>query len=194
MGGYFVEEVRKIKTIVPQMTVTNWAGYGNQPANDGVEIISNSASDTGLCTIWGTNYSTGALTYETVTLTGTSAVSTTKITWGNIYGIFLGDAYGRKITRAAGTITVREASLNATITTLSAAAFQSGMACFLCEGEVVEFSNYSGNLYWNTLVAATALNSITEVGTVTVQVLCGKYLSLISDNTGAVVQLVVMEG
>jgi hypothetical protein len=176
------------------MTVTNWSAFGNQPTNDGVEVVSDSASDTGLCTIWGTDNSTGAIAYETIRLTGTSAVSTTKVTWGNVYGIFLGEADGKRITRAVGTITIRKATGNATIITVTAGNFQKGMAIFLCEGETVEFSSASGTLYWNTLVAATSTNSITESGVVDVSVLVDKYLYFISDNTGAVVQLTVLEG
>ena len=195
MGAYFLEELRKIKTIVPQMTVTNWSAYTNQPANDGVEVISDSASDVGRCTIWGTTYATGALTYETVTLTGTTVVNTSKTDWGNVYGIFLGESNGTKITRAVGTITVREKSADQAITTLTASEFQDGMVCFNCPGQIVQFSNYSGTLYWSTLItAATSLNAVTEVGVVNIPVLVDKYLSLISDNTGAVVQLIVMEG
>lgn len=195
MGAYFTEELRKIKTIVPQMTVTNWSGFNNQPTNDGLEIGSDSASDVGKCTIWGTTYATGALTYETITLTGTTYVATSKLTWGNVYGVFLGEANGKKITRAVGTITVREASANQAVTTVTAGNFQKGMACFNCQGQVVQFSNYSGTLYWSTLTeAVTSSTGVTEVGVVNVPVLVTKNLSLISDNTGAVVQLIVMGG
>jgi len=95
--------------------------FGNQPAGDGLEIISDSASDVQECTIYGTK--TGALTTvtsETVTLTGVSAKSTALLTWQNILGVVLSVA-------AVGTVTIREASGNATVTTITAAETSAGV-------------------------------------------------------------------
>jgi len=94
--------------------------FANQPANDGVEILSDSAEDVQPCTIYGTTYGTNKVVAEVKTLTGVSAVSTTKTDWGYILGVELSSA-------AVGTVTIREASGNATITTIAAAASSSGI-------------------------------------------------------------------
>ena len=87
--------------IIPMFDLLAWSGFTNQPTNDGVEVVSNNAGDTGKCTIFGTTNSTGAFAYETITLNGVTAVATTKTDWGNVYGVFLGDIYGQnKIGRA----------------------------------------------------------------------------------------------
>ncbi|MGE5436618.1 MAG: hypothetical protein ACM3O3_05270 [Syntrophothermus sp.] len=175
------------------LTLTNWSGFGNQPDDDGVEIVSNSASDTGECTIWGTDHDTGVLCYETVTLTGTTPVSTTKTDWGNIIGIFLGRETGKNITAAVGTITIREASGNATITTITAGVFHAGMLILRVPGKNIEIGNFSGNLWWHNFKTVTSSIGVKENGIVNVCVNTKEYISLISDNTGASVQVVVME-
>jgi hypothetical protein len=104
------------------VTAETGGNFGNQPAGDGVEIVSDNAGDVQICTIYGTI--TGALTTvtsETVTLTGTTFVPTDEVTWENILAIELGSA-------AVGTITIREASGDATITTISATGTDAGVA------------------------------------------------------------------
>lgn len=118
-GGYAA------KTLASQVTMVSaetGGGFANQPAGDGVEIVSASAADTTqTVTIYGTI--TGALTTvtsETVALTGTDAVSTDITTWQTILGVELSAA-------TAGNITVREASANQTITTITAASTSAGV-------------------------------------------------------------------
>lgn len=94
-------------------------GFANQPANDGIEVVSDSAADTGTVTIIGTTNGADTVVVETVTLTGTDAVSTTKTDWGIVLAI--------KADAHAGTITVREASGNATIKTLATGTNSSGV-------------------------------------------------------------------
>jgi hypothetical protein len=101
--------------IIPVEVFNKSATFTNQPANDGVEGISSSASDTQVCTIYGTvsGGNERVVVSEALTLTGTSQASTTRTNWNNILGI-------RCASNAVGTITFREASGNATITTITA--------------------------------------------------------------------------
>lgn len=94
--------------------------FGNQPANDGVEVISDNAGDVQSCTIYGTTQGTDTVVKEAVTLDGTTQVATTKVDWGVILGVELGSV-------AIGTVTVREASANATITTITAGNSSAGV-------------------------------------------------------------------
>jgi hypothetical protein len=96
--------------------------FTNQPANDGIEIVSDSTADTTqTITLYGVI--TGALTTlvtETLTLTGTTQVVSTHTDWATLLGVRLSAA-------CAGTITVREASANATITTIAPASLTAGI-------------------------------------------------------------------
>ncbi len=95
--------------------------FTNQPAGDRVEILSNSALDVQVATIWGTQ--TGApttLVSESITLTGVTFVSTVIADWDNILGVELASA-------AHGTVTFREASGDAAITTITVGLFRSGV-------------------------------------------------------------------
>ncbi len=84
--------------------------FTNQPANDGIEVVSDSTTDiTQTVTIIGTTQGTDTVVVETVTLTGTTAVSTAKTDWGVVLAV-------KKSAATVGTVTVREASGNATIT------------------------------------------------------------------------------
>jgi len=183
------------KVIIPALTVTNWSGFANQPSGDGVEIVSNSTNDTGYCTIWGTNDTTGDLITETITLTGTDVVTLDETDWGNIYAVFLGDKYGDNITRAVGTITIREASADQAITTVTAGNFNKGMAIFNCQGLNVEVDNATGKIYWNTLTVATAANGYYDAGTASNRFQIGviDYLHIISDNSGCTTSVIVYE-
>lgn len=191
---YVYQDFKRPKTIIPACTVTNWSGFSNQPAGDGVEVVSDNAADTMYCTIVGTTNGTGALTHETITLTGTDAVSTTKTDWGNIYGVILSKADGSQITRATGTITVREASADQAITTITATNFHSGMMIIRIPGLNASILSASGNLYWSTLTApATSTTGVAEIGKTAVGIRVDEYLSLISDNTGASLQVIVYD-
>jgi len=191
---YVYTDYKTPKIIIPTCTVTNWAGLANQPAGDGVEVVSDSASDVMDCTIFGTTNGTTKLVHEQITLNGTTAVSTTKTDWGNILGIILARRDGRLLTRATGTITIREASGDLAITTITASNFHAGMMILYLPGLNVNVLSASGNLYWSTLAApATSTTGVTEVGKTAIGVKVDEYLSLISDNTGASLQVVVYE-
>jgi len=108
--------------------------FANQPAGDGVTVVSAAAGDTvtvvsaaagdttQTVTIYGTI--TGALTTvttETVTLTGTTDVDTDITTWVTILGVEISAA-------TAGNIEVSETSGGAAITTITAATLTAGIA------------------------------------------------------------------
>lgn len=178
--------------IIPMMDLLAWSGFTNQPSNDGVEVVSNSASDVGKCTIFGTTTGTGAFAYETITLNGVTVVATTKVNWGNVYGIFMGDIYGQNITPLVGILTVREASADQTITTLAANAISKGMVAFDLTGKSIILNVHSGNVWKNHVVVTTAngfkLN--TFGGNIKGERVVSM-LYLISDTTGATAQIEV---
>ena len=191
---YVYNDYKTPRHNVPACTVTNWAGLANQPTDDGVEVVSDSTSDTMLCTIFGTTNSTGVLAHETITLNGTTVVSTVKTDWGNIYGIILSKADGSQLTRATGTITIREASADQTITTITGTNFHAGMMILYIPGQNVEILNGSGNLYWKARTPVpTSTTGIAEIGKTSRGTRVKDYLSLISDNTGASLQVIVLE-
>jgi hypothetical protein len=96
---------------VSLLDATSGDQFTNQPANDGIEIVSASTADTTqTITLYGVR--NGALTTlvtETLTLTGTTEVVSTYTDWYYLLG-------ARLSASCAGTITIREASGNATIT------------------------------------------------------------------------------
>lgn len=99
--------------------------FTNQPANDGVEIVSDNAADTTQTwTIIGTTTGTDTVVVETGTLNGTTFVPTVKVDWGLILAVKLSAS-------AAGTVTVREASADATITTLATTVLSKGVETVL---------------------------------------------------------------
>ena len=102
-------------------TTGNGAAFTNQPANDGIEVVSSNAADTTqTVTIYGTTNGTDTVVVETVTLNGTTQVSTVKVDWGVVLGVTMNAT-------ALGTVTVREASGNATITTMTAGQASKGV-------------------------------------------------------------------
>jgi len=98
-------------------------GFGNQPAGDGIEVLSDNAADVGIgVTFYGTKTGvTTTVTTETVSLNGLTFVPTVLQTWQNLLGVELSAA-------CAGTITIREASANATIITIAAGTLSAGVA------------------------------------------------------------------
>lgn len=95
--------------------------FTNQPANDGIELVSSDNADTTqTVTIYGTTNGTDTVVVETVTLNGTTQVATTKVDWGVVLAV-------SKSAVTAGTVTIREASANQTITTLPAATLSKGL-------------------------------------------------------------------
>lgn len=98
------------------------SGFSSQPANDGVEIVSDDAGDTTQSiTVWYTRNGAGdTVSSETVALTGTTPVALTDTDVALVLGVEL-DA------SCDGTVTVREASGNVTITTLATTVLTSGV-------------------------------------------------------------------
>lgn len=96
--------------------------FANQPANDAVELVSSEAADTTQqVTIYGTtNGGDGTVVTETVTLTGDTPVTTTKVDWGLILGVEMDSV-------ATGTVTVQKASGDLAITTIAPAATSAGV-------------------------------------------------------------------
>jgi hypothetical protein len=179
--------------IIPMMDLLAWSGFTNQPTNDGVEVVSNSASDVGKCTIFGTTTGTGAFAYETITLNGVTAVATTKVNWGNVYGIFMGDIYGQNISPAVGTITIREASADQTITTLAASAISKGMVAFDLTGKSIILNVHSGNVWKRQAGVVTTANGfkLNLTGGNIKEERVASMLYLISDTAGATAQIEV---
>jgi hypothetical protein len=96
------------------------SSFPNQPTGDGVEIVSSSTADTTqTITIYATNNTTGVVSTETVSLNGTTQVAMTGSTWGQVL-------YAELSAECAGTITIREASANQTITTIAAGSLTAG--------------------------------------------------------------------
>ncbi len=86
----------------------------NQPAGDAVDILSSDAADVQQATIWGVVQGESDLlaTSEIIpALTGTTSSTTSQTNWANIYAVELSSP-------ATGTITIRKASNDATITTI----------------------------------------------------------------------------
>lgn len=98
------------------------SGWTTQPSNDGVEIVSSDNADTTQSiTIYYTRNGAGdTVSSETVALNGTTQVALTDTDVALVLGVEL-DAV------CAGTVTVREASGNVTITTIAPAALSSGI-------------------------------------------------------------------
>jgi hypothetical protein len=192
MGLQFLPS-KMVERIIPALTVKNWSGFTNQPDGDAVEILSSDALDVGLCTIWGTVKTTGEFKGETVTLTGTDVVTTVENDWDDIVGVFLGDKNGDNITRAVGTITVREASANGEITTITATYFHSGMITLELRGLEAEIALSSGTVYWNTLEVATELNGAKRAADIETvfRIQTDDYLWVIANNNGADICILV---
>lgn len=114
-GGHSAQRYELYKTTAVGLAFTN------QPANDGIEIVSASAADTTQSiTLYGTTQGTDTVVAETVTLNGTTAVATVKTDWGLLLGYELSAS-------CAGTVTVREASGNATISTITTGLLSKGV-------------------------------------------------------------------
>lgn len=170
----------------------------NMPANDGVEVISDSASDVNMLTIIGTKYGTNVLMYETVTMLGTSQAATVETAWNNVYGFFLGDIYGRFSTVAVGTITVREASGNATIGTITAGNRSRASVGFMLAGKNILFHNISGNTWVNAnnkLIYPTTNNSFKYTAGMAedMKVPGNGFIYLIGDTSGSTAQIKVLK-
>ena len=100
-------------------TTGNGLAFTNQPANDAIEVVSDDAGDTSVVTLIGTTTGTDTVVVQNVTLNGLTAVASAKTDWGQLLAV--------KKSPTTGTITVREASADQTITTLTPAATAKGV-------------------------------------------------------------------
>jgi len=132
-------------------------GFGNQPTEDGLEILSDNAADTTqTVTVYGTKTgATTAVTSETITLKGTTAVATTEVTWQNILGIEVSANH-------AGTITVREASGSATVIALATGTNSAGIATLTLKNAYGSIPRHDCS---NTSTAPVGIIGYTEDGT-----------------------------
>lgn len=185
-------ESKEQSYIIPLFQVGGSA-FTNQPAGDGVELISNNAADTQLVTVWYTDQTTGALTSETITMNGATQVSLTSTNVGNVVGVYLGDVYGKNSVPATGTITVREASGNATITTIAATKRSIGTQIFVIRGLNTTIHNVSGNTWTNTKAFPTINNSFQLTAGMIKDEQVIETLYFLGDSTGSVAQIEVWE-
>jgi len=128
------------------------SSFANQPTGDGVEIVSSSIADTTqTITIYATNNTTGIVTSEDVALNGVTQVTMTGSTWGQVL-------YAELDEECAGTITIREASGNATITTIAAGSLTAGdLPTF---SEPADYVIVHPNLYVNPVPDAASTLSL----------------------------------
>ena len=143
--------------------------FTNQPTNDGIEVVSNNAADTTqTVTITGTTQGTDTVVVETVTLNGTTPVSTVKTDWGIVLGVELSAA-------AAGTVTIREASADQTIVSFTAGQTSKGVETIseesynvapvvVASGSTTKQIGLAGtNAAGSTIYDSQALNGTTDV-------------------------------
>ena len=124
------------------------SAFTNQPANDGLEVISDAAGDTTqTITIVGTTQGTDTVVVETVTLNGTTQVVTTKTDWGFILAAWVASG----TLTAASTVTIREASGNAAVTTLTPSVTSRGV------------NTVTSTSYYNRLVNLVGSGATTKV-------------------------------
>ena len=186
-------EYKKVDYMVPLFQIGG-AALTNMPAGDAVEVLSDSASDTNKLTLVGTNNTTGALKYETIDMNGTNVVTTDEDDWGNIYGYFLGDVFGKNSSVAVGTITVREASGDAQIGTLTAGNRSHGNLLFDLRGKNIVFHNISGNT-WVTLDDQLTYPTTNDTFKLTAgmgdEYKTEKYIFFLGDTSGSTAQIKV---
>lgn len=128
-GGRALAFLNTALTGATMLTTGNGIGFGNQPTNDGVEIVSSNAGDTTqTATVIGTTTGVDTVVVETVALNGTTPVSTVKVDWGLILAVKLSAS-------CAGTITFREASADATITTILTTVLSKGVELVLAANQ-----------------------------------------------------------
>lgn len=124
-----------------------------QPQNDALEILSSDAGDTTqTITIWGTTTGTDTVVSEAIALNGTTQVVTTKTDWGFILGFEL-DAV------CAGTLTVREASGNVTLTTIAIGLTSKGVYTIPIAGVDLVTPRFKGSAASTKVVGIVGTNS-----------------------------------
>lgn len=128
-------------------TTTSAVGsaFTNQPANDGVTIVSASGADTGTVTIIGTTQGTDTVVVEDLALTGATPANSVKTDWGVILAVSLPAV-------PAGTVTIKETSGGATITTLTTSIASRGYNAVASDQQA----------YYNRLVNIVASGSTTK--------------------------------
>lgn len=183
---------KSIKRIMPTFEITAYSGFSNQPSGDAIEIVSNNAGDTGWITLWGSSNGKTDIVYEEIQLKGTTVVTTSKTDWGNLYGAFLGKVDGSNMKAAVGTITIREASADQTITTIATTKYSVGMIGFFIPHELIEIYKVSGNLWYNPLELVSSANGW-PLGTSPEQLKLKDYIFLISDGSGATAKIKVYD-
>lgn len=186
---------RAIKTIIPIFEITA-ISTSNQPTNDDVQVVSDSASDTQIITLFGVD-NADKFQVKQLTLNGVTAVdSILDPKWKTIYGAFLGDIYGNISKRAVGTITIKEKSGGQTISTITAGKLSTGSIFLKLGGQDITLENISGNTWFNTNEPALTTNASGQMsGRMSIDLLVKseKYLSLISDGSGSTAQIYVSE-
>lgn len=187
---------RAIKTVIPIFETTA-VSASNQPTNDDIQVLSDSASDTQVITLFGIDNS-DAFQVKELVLTGVTPVdSVLNPKWKTLYGAFLGDSKGNISARATGTITIREKSGGLAIATIAATKLSTGMLFFDLPGNDVVLENISGNTWFNTAgIASTTGASGQMAGRMAAELLIksnNRYLSLISDSGGSTAQIYVLE-
>jgi hypothetical protein len=187
------EKFRQIDFIVPLFDVGAWSGFANQPTNDDIQVVSNNVADTGLLTLIGIN-NLNVFTTHTITLKGTTAVdSVLDPKWKTLCGAFLGDVYGKNTKAAVGTITIKEKSGGATITSIAATTMGAGLQVFYgLQGRDVCVVGVSGNLYLFDNGLATTANGYPVANTEKFN-FCpvSNYFTLISDTSAATAKIIV---
>lgn len=136
-------------------TIDSSAGgnFGNQPANDGVEVLSSSAADTTqTATIYGTTTGTDTVVVETVALNGTTPVATVKTDWGQVLGVELSAS-------CAGTVTIQEASAGADITTILTTVLTAGIV------DVPAADQYAYNVPPTAVAGGASTKQVGLIGT-----------------------------
>ena len=105
------------------LSATAGGNFGNQPAGDAVDVVSDDNSDLlQTATIYGTiTGATDSITSEVVVINGTTGNTTNITTWQNILAVKLSAS-------CAGTVTISENSGSATITTIATTVLSAGVA------------------------------------------------------------------
>jgi hypothetical protein len=129
------------------------AAFTNQPANGGIEVISSDAADTTqTVTVYGTTVGAGdVVTKEVITLNGITEVASTEVHWVDILGVVLNAS-------CAGTVTVREATGDLAITTITTGNLTSGVVA------VPEATSYAHNVAPTLVCSDTSTASVGLLG------------------------------
>lgn len=197
VSGNVTTTFRAQSYIIPLFQVTRYSGFTNQPTSAGtvVHVKGGTSTETGLLTLFGNNVVTSAYATETVTLSGTSVITTTLTSWGTIYGAFLGAADGQSAHSALTTVTIQD-SADSAITTINTGNVSVGMINFALTDKEVVVHNISGNTWQRTGgIASVAYNIPSfKYGTADLvdEISVASQISFISDSAGSTVQMKVL--